>query len=287
MRCYATKELKSAVSELERCGISTGSASSKIEKLAWFVGGDPAKIRELQSKLNQLGVDEHLNEDGVYGKKTLAAWEKFISNLEHGTVPTLAWIDPMQSNRTGITVGRSRYGKTHNLDDALMIGFHPYIRIEPKPNGTETAWVRGVKTDITYPHINFNPRPDSNYYDQIQSNYNHYRLSDSAYDKLKDLKSAGKMVHVAGRVLLVAGIALDALELGTTIDADLKDADRKLGKKTLSTAVGIGGSWASAALGVKLGAPACAATGPAAPIAVPVLSLVGGIGGALGGDALG
>ena len=77
------KDLKAAVSELERCGISTGSASSKIEKLAWFVGGDPAKIRELQSKLNQLGVDEHLNEDGVYGKKTLAAWEKFISNLEH------------------------------------------------------------------------------------------------------------------------------------------------------------------------------------------------------------
>jgi len=282
------KNLKATVSELERCGISTGSASSKIEKLAWFVGGDPAKIRELQSKLNQLGVNEHLTEDGVYGKKTLAAWEKFISNLEHGTVPTLTWIDPLQSDLTGITVGRSRYGKTHNLDDALMIGSHPYIRIDPKPEGTETAWPRGVKTDITYPHINFDPRPDSNWlYDQIQSNYNHYRLSDSAYDKLKDLKGAGKMVHVAGRVLLVAGIALDALELGTTIEADLTDADRKLGKKTLSTAVGIGGSWAGAALGAKLGALAGAATGPVAPIAIPVLSIVGGIGGALGGDALG
>jgi len=50
------KELKLGVGELERCGISTGSASGKIEKLAWFVGGDPAKIRELQSKLNQLGI---------------------------------------------------------------------------------------------------------------------------------------------------------------------------------------------------------------------------------------
>ena len=88
-------------------------------------------------------------------------------------------------------------------------------------------------------------------------------------------------------MLLVAGIALDALELGTTIEADLTDADRKLGKKTLSTAVGIGGSWAGAALGAKLGALAGAATGPVAPIAIPVLSIVGGIGGALGGDALG
>lgn len=30
---------------------------------------------------------------------------------------------------------------------------------------------------------------------------------------------------------MAAGVALDALELGTTIDADLRDADRQLGKK--------------------------------------------------------
>lgn len=130
--------------------------------------------------------------------------------------------------------------------------------------------------------------PDTNWlYDQLQSRLNHYELSDDAYNAVKDLKSAGKKVRVAGKVLLVAGIALDALELGTMIDADLKDADRKIGKKTLSTAVGIGGSWAGAALGTKLGALAGAATGPAAPIAIPVLSIVGGIGGAFGGDALG
>jgi ATP-dependent protease HslVU (ClpYQ) peptidase subunit len=49
-------------------------------------------------------------------------------------------------------------------------------------------------------------------------------------------------------VLLVAGAALDALELYQTIEDDLHDADRKLVKKTLSTAVGIGGSWAGDAL---------------------------------------
>ncbi|MEG0780891.1 MAG: hypothetical protein RR426_09835, partial [Oscillospiraceae bacterium] len=278
--------LKDVVSELAACGVGSGFLSSKIDKLAWFVGGDATKIRQLQGKLNELGVGGHLTEDGVYGRETLAAWERYWKDLTRGTVPTLTWIDPLQSNLTGITIGNSRYGKLHNLNNALMTGLHPYIRIDPKPNGTETAWVHGVKTNIHYPHINFDKTANSNWiYDQLQSRFNHYQLDDKAYDVLKDLKATGKKVHVAGKVLLVAGTALDALELGTAIDADVKDADRKLGKKTLSTAASIGGSWAGAALGAKLGALAGAATGPAAPIAVPVLSLAGGIGGSFGGDA--
>ena len=282
------QRLKDAFQDLERCGIRCYSLGDKVTEMAWFVGGDPDKIRELQQKLNELGIGERLKEDGVYGKKTLAAWEKFLSRLEHGTVPTLAWIDPLQRGLTGIRVGSSKYGQLHNLNDALMEGTHPYIRIDPKPTGTETAWIHGAKTKIDYPHINIDKVSDSNWiYDQLQNRFNHYELSDDAYNALKDLKSFGKKVRVAGKVLLVAGIALDALELGTTIDGDLKDADRKLGKKTLSTAASIGGSWAGAALGAKLGALAGAATGPAAPIAVPVLGLIGGIGGAFGGDALG
>ncbi|MPN09814.1 hypothetical protein SDC9_157106 [bioreactor metagenome] len=136
------------------------------------------------------------------------------------------------------------------MNDALLVGSHPYIRIDPKPNGTETVWIRGTKTKVDYPHINFDEMPHSNsLYDQIQSRFNHYQLSDDAYNAVKDLKSAGKKVRVAGKELLVAGIALDALELGTMIDADLKDADRKIGKKTLSTAVGIGGAFGGDALG--------------------------------------
>lgn len=239
-------------------------------------------------KLNQLGVGEHLTEDGVYGKKTLAAWEKFLSRLEHGAVPTLTWIDPLQSKLTGIKIGSTKYGKKYGFHDALMAGTHPYIRIDPKPTGTETVWIRGVKTTINYPHINLDKVPNSNWiYNQLQSRFNHHELSGDEYNTLKDLESFGKKVRVAGKVLLVGGIALDVLEVGNAIDADLKDADRKIGKKTLSAAASIGGSWAGAALGAKLGAIAGAATGPAAPIAVPVSGLVGGIGGAFGGDALG
>lgn len=93
-------------------------------------------------------------------------------------------------------------------------------------------------------------------------------------------------MRIAGRILLVADIALDVLELGIAVDADLEDADQKLGKKTLLNVASIGGSWVGAALGAQLGAVAGAAAGPAAPIVIPVLGLLGGVAGSFAGDAL-
>ena len=82
---YITDEtaakLKLVVAELDRCGVSTGWLNSKIEKLAWFEGGDPAKIKELQRALNNLGVGQHLEEDGVYGQKTELAVDKVIREI--------------------------------------------------------------------------------------------------------------------------------------------------------------------------------------------------------------
>lgn len=95
------------------------------------------------------------------------------------------------------------------------------------------------------------------------------------------------IVRIGGKILAVAGAALDALELGVAVYDDLNDADRKLGKTTVSTAVSIGTRWGGAAAGAKLGALAGTLAGAAAPLAIPILSLVGGIAGAFGGDALG
>ena len=189
--------------------------------------------------------------------------------------------DPLRSKKTGFEIGASKYGKQHNLQNAIMRNkTHPYIRIDPTPQGTETAWVRGKKTQITYPHINFDPLPDSGRtYNWIQERYNHKALTAKQYDHLKDLQAHGKKVQFKGKILLVAGIALDALELGVAVHEDLTDADKKLGEKTLYTSISIGGRWAGSAIGAQIGAWAGTFTGPAAPVAVPVLSLVGGIAG--------
>ncbi|GHU59966.1 hypothetical protein AGMMS49975_28320 [Clostridia bacterium] len=89
----------------------------------------------------------------------------------------------------------------------------------------------------------------------------------------------------------MAGIALDVLELGIAINEDLKDADKKLGKKTISTAARVGGRWAGAIVGAKLGAMGGAAAGSVVPglgtaIAATAGALVLGITGAFAGDKL-
>ncbi len=103
---YVTDEiasvLKRAVQDLSRCGVSA-SLDSNIDKLAWFVGGDPEKIRKLQNKLNELHISSRLTEDGVYGRKTEQAVADFFDQLFRGSVHTFAWISPLQSFCTGIT----------------------------------------------------------------------------------------------------------------------------------------------------------------------------------------
>lgn len=82
---YITDEtaakLRAVVDELEHCGVSTGFLDSRIEKLAWFVGGDPSKIRKLQEALNAAGVGQRLKEDGVYGEQTRDAIDKFVDKI--------------------------------------------------------------------------------------------------------------------------------------------------------------------------------------------------------------
>ena len=297
------RKLHDAASELGHCGISVGLADSAIDRLDWFVGGDPDKIRRLQSKLNELGVGQRLEEDGVFGVKTLGTFLSFINRLENGAVPTLKWVDPLKNNRRPLQIGSGLDGANNVIQDAEITREFtrgkqthtenfPYFRIDPprqRASGTY-AWgnYRGKMRRIDYNHINIefgdNPTRVQNF---LVKHYNHYPLDDIAYNAIKDLQDFGKKVRVAGRRLLIAGVALDALELGLAIIADLNDGDKKLGKTSLSSAVSIGGRWAGATAGAKLGALAGGLTGPAAPVAVPVLSLVGGIAGSFGGDALG
>ena len=279
------RNLKEAVRDLNRCDVSAGSAESTIERLAWFVGGDPAKIRQLQSKLNELGIGERLEEDGVFGNKTANACVAFLRKLEQGSVPIFRWIDPLQSHITGITVGSTKNSPTNNA--LVLNGAQRFVHFDP-PHPGQTTKINGKRVPIDFYHVNIQEMPNRNrVYNWFQRKCNHYEIPDDVYRHLKDLESTGKTIRKGGRKLLIAGLVLDVWELIPDIIRELKDTDRKLEKSTWSTLGGIGGSWAGAAAGAKIGALAGTATGLAAPVAVPVLSFVGGIVGSFKGDEFG
>ncbi|MBQ4538194.1 MAG: hypothetical protein II995_01150 [Oscillospiraceae bacterium] len=280
------KNLIEAIKALDDCGIRC-DCKEYIKELSWYVGGDSRKIRDLQKNLNELRINSgyrSLEEDGVYGKETLSAWLKFLDILEHGTVPTLAWIDPLEGHDIKFIIESSRHGHSNVIAD---IDKFQYYRVDSAHGGA--GWFRGERiNNVDFNHLNINyPAPMSELQKWVKNNYDHYPLSDSAYELLNDLKGTGKAVRISGKVLLVTGIALDTLELGLSIADDLKDEDRKLGKKAATTAFSIGGRWSGAAIGAKAGAIAGGFAGPFAPFAIPVLSLAGGIAGSFGGDALG
>ena len=165
MRDENAEHMREAIRNLERCGVSTLSFSGIADKLAWYVGGDGYKIRQLQQKLNELGVTDHLTEDGVYGKKTHNAWLGFLDKLEHGTVPVLAWTDWLQTEKTGIIIGGTKSAQKRGLSNALMNGMTPYVRIDPPRNG------QGYHINVDDKYLG-----QSEIYDWLQKELNHYPL---------------------------------------------------------------------------------------------------------------
>ena len=280
------KNMLEAIEALDDCGFRC-DCKDYVKKLSWYVGGDERKIRDLQKNLNALRIrGDHgtLKEDGVYGKETLSAWLRFLDVLEHGVVPTFTWINPLEGHDIKFIIESSAHGHNNVIADTNRF---QYYRVDSAHGGS--GWFRGERIkDVNFNHVNINyPEPANALQTWVKSRYNHYPLSDNAYKILSDLKGTGKKVRIHGKVLLVAGIALDTLELGLSVADDLNDEDKKLGKRAATTAFSIAGRWGGAALGAKAGAVVGSFTGPLAPIAIPVLSLAGGIAGSFGGDALG
>ncbi|MCI1999723.1 MAG: hypothetical protein LKJ75_04075 [Clostridia bacterium] len=147
---------KKAIFELEKCGIKCYDLCNKINDLMWYVGGDAAKIKELQCKLNSLGIsgqNGRLKEDGVYGKKTDSACFNFINKLVHGVVPILAWESPLQSDITNVVIGSSNEGTNNVLQKTPAKvgkkGFQ-FFRVDPphydKKGNPKSVKVRGKET---------------------------------------------------------------------------------------------------------------------------------------------
>lgn len=296
---YITDEtasiLKRAGQDLSRCGV-TISIDSTVDKLAWFVGGDPAKIRKLQNKLNEMHISSHLTENGVYGKKTEQAVGEFFDQLFRGSVHTLAWVDPLQSSSTGIlsdplikngdTIFALRDYSARNMTGKGTVVFRP-----DTPHGSFSFTHINTVEGSSIKHGQY--VPSSELQRTALNSLNHKKIPEGVYRVLKDFDGTAKKIRIGARVLLVIGAALEALELYQTIESDLHDADRKIGKKTYSHVASIVGSWSLSAFLSAKGAAAGAAIGTAIMpgVGTAVGGVVGGmtlgLAGSFGGSALG
>lgn len=286
-----------AIEQCGKAGISCAGLKNKVEKLMWFVGGNQQKILTLQRNINALGIrGTHgwLKEDGVFGEETLSAWNELLKALVSGSVPVLTYIDVLQSDLTGVThevVTRDiRKAKTKdpmlkNLPDKNDYSILFYTK-DGKKKRAFMLDKPHIEDGKSLPfHINYDvDKPEF-----LKKYLNHKPISEAMYMRFKNFTEVGKVVHMGGKILLVAGILLDTLELGNAVIDDLNDADQKLGKKTGMSVARIGSRWAGAAIGAKAGAMTGAwigsfAPGPGTAVGGILLGLAGGIAGAIGGE---
>ena len=275
-------ELKAVVDDLNSCGISTGSVYGKIEKLAWFVGGDSHSISQLQQNLNKLGYA--LTEDGVFGSKTLDAVNDFYNELVRGSFPALAWVDPLQSNLTDIRVKQiGEYAALHDTS----------ARSTKIKNGKKTgiSVFRADKDSKIGYHINTisgtnikngDYLPLTELQQKVNGKLNHTLIDERTYNTLKKFDVHAKRIRIAGNVLLATGAVLDIIEILQTIHIDKHDADKKIGKTSNMKVATILGSWSMGALGAKGGAMLGATVGTTG---LPGLGTA--VGGVVGGLVLG
>ena len=124
-----------------------------------------------------------------------------------------------------------------------------------RSGGWKNGYFRGDCRAIDYNHVNVNfPNPANEIETNLKAKYNHYPLSDRAYDVLSNMEHSAKMVKIAGKAFLITGIVSDIMELVPTIETDLHDADQKLGSTTDHAVAKMEGRWAGSIHGGSMGA---------------------------------
>lgn len=289
--------LRDAVAELEHCGCGGLSfCASKIQSLCWYREISSSNVLALQKALNKTPVSATLTEDGVYGEKTSNAWNGFMDTLAHGSFPSLTIINPLQTDLTGIKIDsilkskKKTPGLPQNLPGSKLPDkyWQTFLFDTTKEGNQALFYFDAPHNQHSYYHWNYHPSDST-----LIPLGDHVAITEDAFLKLSHFQQGAKVVKIAGRILLVTGVALDALEIGTTMYADLNDADGKLGRSTITTAASIAGEWSGSIAGAKLGAMAGAALGsavlpgPGTLVGGFVVGLVGGIAGAVAGDSFG
>ena len=209
-----------AAENLEKCGVTCYDLERKAKRLAWFVGGDPRKIKELQHKLNDLGLFQYLKEDGVYGKKTHEAVCEFHAKLESPNVPKLVKIGEVVD-------------VAHNITDTVSDASEnmAYFKVQNGYQSDQIALLLSPNGKDWLLHKN---------------------PTQSSIRFIEQFKGKASVWKTANKTLLVTGFALDALQVVSVSLDGTKDIEQKLvessktaTKTALSTLMGHGVSQAT------------------------------------------
>ncbi len=199
-----------------------------------------------------------------------------LSALAKGAVPSLSYIDPLQSEYTGVGV-RTPVNKLSGQQQLYDIDSHWRLF---EVDAENISGQKGV-FEMGDPHFNLRAAKDAPASHKIfAQQYNHYPATEAQYNVFHNFDEIIGASKKVGKAMGCIGLALDAFEMGEAIYVDLNDMDQSLGKTTLKTAVGIGSSWGGAAVGAKVGAMGGAAVGT---VLIPVPGVGTAIGGFIGG----
>ncbi len=269
--------LLEAVENLEKCGISCYDLKEKIKSLAWFVGGDPQKIAELQKKLNYFHFNEKLKEDGVYGAKTHEALCEFLERISSPNVPKLVKIGDVMDMT--FSVSKDSFDAINTTQEQIVEAKYNIANFVVK-NGHRSGDILSVKLSATGKYRSLDG----------------LTVTGDAARMLSVLDDSARVFEKAGKKFVVTERILNVLELGNSVYKDITDPGKIPLTHTLKTGSKIALSSATSALFVETGIVATSlvymkvfgAAGTAiAPGAGTIVGVIlGGVLYALVGDAL-
>lgn len=250
---------------------------------------DP-NVHRLQRTLNANGATDRfgnpLKEDGVLGPRT-----QWAADFVRASIPSTNYINPLQTKITNVgyraPLRKDGITKQYQLYDLpshqRLLEFDKHQLSNAKGTKIPDALHMNVET----------PKGASKLQTRVAKAINHKPIPEPVYEAFKNFDDVKNNVKTAGKALAAVGVVLDAYEIGSAVYFDLNDEDKKIGKKTWQTSVGIVGSYAGSAGGAKLGAMGGAALGTLICPGLGTLiggfigGIAGGYAGASGGRALG
>lgn len=188
-------------------------------------------IKKLQHALNEIGIKDKfgnkLKEDGLNGPKTQRARDILFK----GVSPILSYVDPLYSKKTKIGVRKGYWDELHGpikyLPSNQLYDIDSGKRLFQIHYGKVPKHISNSKTN----HINveqFDINSDSQ--KLIAKYLNHKEVSDATFHLFNDFDNVERYVKICGKALTVLGYVFDAVDFGTAVYIDLKDADKKAWK---------------------------------------------------------